>query len=167
MGQEDSDKLFAVFSTAKEKTFKKGEVIISEGEPYSENPCAYVIEKGGVSIFKKGSAGKSLPVGVATGGRGAFGVENLLGKLNGLTSYLMTYEAFEDTKVYSLTNEDLKQTLSKEGYTLALLNMTSYLSRWLRALLQRFCTVQEEGIRYGAFLFVAGPKTPKIGGERS
>jgi hypothetical protein len=71
-----------------------------------------------------------------------FGMENLMGKLSGLTTYPLTYETSQNTEVHILTDEDLKQTLSKEGYATVALNMTRYLSRWMRACLEECATVE-------------------------
>jgi len=136
--QGDLDRLF---SRVKEKTFKKGEVVAREGEAYPENPSVYIIQKGEVSLIKKDSEGKSRKIGVMEEGN-TFGMENLMGKLSGLTTYPLTYETSQNTEVHILTDEDLKQTLSKEGYTTVALNMTRYLSRWMRACLEECATVE-------------------------
>jgi CRP-like cAMP-binding protein len=138
LNEEELDRLTAIM---KERTFKKKEIIATEGEVYPENPSAYIILKGGVDMIKKDLEGKNWKIGIMEESS-MFGVENLVGKLYGLKTYPLTYEASSDTDVYTLTNEDLKQTLSQEGYRAMILNLTRYLSRWMRACLERCATME-------------------------
>jgi CRP-like cAMP-binding protein len=136
--EEELDRLTAIM---KQKKFKKKEAIIKEGEVYPENPSVHIISKGGVDMVKKDLKGKNWKIGIMEEGS-VFGVENLIGKLYSLKTYPLTYEASLDTDVYTLTNEDLKQALSQEGYRTMVLNMTRYLSKWMRACLERRATME-------------------------
>jgi CRP-like cAMP-binding protein len=140
VGLGDLDKLLSKVRKMPGQTFRKGEAIAREGEAYPENPPIWLIEKGEVSLIKNDSSGKPQKVGVMEEGN-TFGVENLMGKLSGLTTYPLTYLVSQNTEIRALSNEDLEQTLSKRGYTIVALNMTRSVSRWMRACLEFRTTV--------------------------
>jgi CRP-like cAMP-binding protein len=125
----------------RKQVLKRREVIAKEGEHYPESPLVYMISKGEVSLMKRDSSGDSQKIGVMEEGN-VFGVENVLGKLKGLSAYPLTYKVSQDSVIYTLSNEDLKQVLSPEGYTTVALNMTRYLSTWMRAGLERCATME-------------------------
>jgi CRP-like cAMP-binding protein/RimJ/RimL family protein N-acetyltransferase len=125
----------------KESKFEKREVILREGEECPDNPLLYLIDKGEVSLIEKDSQGISQKIGVMGSGN-IFGIENMTGKLRGLKTLLLTYKASPEVTVYTLSNEDLKQALSKAGYVSMTLNITRYLSRWMRACLERCATME-------------------------
>jgi CRP-like cAMP-binding protein len=135
------DELDKLAMRMEESTFKKKKIILREGEICPDNPFLYIIDKGEVSLIKKDSSREPQKIGVMEEGN-VFGVENLVGRLRGLITYPLTYEAFSDVTVHTLSNEDLKQALSEEGYAVIALNVTRYLSRWMRACLERCATME-------------------------
>jgi CRP-like cAMP-binding protein len=135
------DELDRLAMRMKENSFKKKEIILREGETCPDNPSLYIIDKGEVSLIKRDSSGEPQKIGVMEEGN-VFGVENLVGRLRGLTTYPLTCEASSDVTVHTLSNEDLKQALPEEGYAVIALNLTRYLARWMRACLERCATME-------------------------
>jgi len=135
------DDLARLTMRAKEAKVKNKEIILREGDGCPKNPLLYIIDKGDIKLVKKDSQGIPQKIGIMEKGN-IFGVENLTGRFRGLTAYPLSYEASSDVTLYTLSNEDLKQALSEEGYVIVALNIAIYLSRWMRACLERCATIE-------------------------
>ena len=135
------DELEKLVRRMKERKFKEKEVILGEGEKCPDNPSIYIIDKGRVSLAKKDSRSAPQKIGAMMEGN-IFGIENLAGKLRGVKTLPLTYEASSEVILHTLSNEDLKQALSEAGYIAVALNMARYLSRWMRACLERCATIE-------------------------
>ncbi|AFS78852.1 transcriptional regulator, Crp/Fnr family [Gottschalkia acidurici 9a] len=98
-----NDVLKDIASVAKERIYKKGNIIISEGNKSND---IYIIKEGKVKVYKTSSTGKNVILDIKGSGSVLAGTTLFSDSLNPAT--IMT---IEDSLVYTLKNSDLENLI--------------------------------------------------------
>ena len=126
-GLKDED-LEKLSQKAKEYKFGDGDTIIKEGKiEKKEDRRMYVITEGEVEVLKEDWTMNQVRVNTLKQGS-FFGEMSLIDN----EPRSSTVSALSDTVLYSLSHEDLRSSLSQEGYTKVILNIGGEMAKRIR-----------------------------------
>jgi CRP-like cAMP-binding protein len=134
---EELDKLS---QKIREKSFSAGNTIITEDNiDEGEARCMYLIKEGEVEVLKEDWFMNEVLVNTLKQGN-FFGEMSLIDNKPRST----TVRALSNVVLYSLTHEDLRSTLSDEGYDKVIVNIAGEMGRRIGDNLLKFGDMAEE-----------------------